>query len=80
VVGGAVEFAHSPLCKMKMVMSQMQFVGSMRFRFRPLVPLVPIVAGMSISMMVRTTKQTQPQPQGGLVVYCFAVDGLNSDT
>jgi Ca2+-dependent lipid-binding protein len=53
VVGGAVEFAHSPLCKMKMVMSQMQFVGSMRFRLRPLVPLVPIVSGMSISMMGR---------------------------
>jgi len=51
VMGGTATFTHSPFVSMEMVMSQMQFVGNFRLRLRPLVPLVPIVSGVSMSIM-----------------------------
>jgi hypothetical protein len=49
--GGACGVSLLPNCKMDCEMSEMQFIAVVRVRIRPLIPRLPLVAGVSVSLL-----------------------------
>ncbi|KAK3288903.1 hypothetical protein CYMTET_3636 [Cymbomonas tetramitiformis] len=47
----SLRWFNNPLSQVEMHVTQMQFFGVIRLRLRPLVPILPIVAGVSVSFL-----------------------------